>query len=76
MKEDKNAIITKGNDLITITSDDNYDIHKYLIDFSPFRINYFINETWIMEVNSKDLLYFESPSNVESIEVSQKFCFI
>jgi hypothetical protein len=36
-----------------------YDLHKYIITFNPFRIEYFINETSLIKTNDKDLLYFE-----------------
>lgn len=69
MKLDSQAIITRSDEAIQITSKDNYDSHTYRVSYSPFRINYYINDTWVMETNSKDLLYFESPNNVEAIDV-------
>ena len=70
MKLDSKAIITRSDEAVDITSKDYYDSHNYRVSFSPFRINYYINDTWVMEVNSKDLLYFESPNNVESLDVT------
>jgi hypothetical protein len=62
---DNDAKITRHNDNILIESQDDHDIHTYQIMHSPFRINYYINDTWVMEVNSKDLLYFETPHSIE-----------
>ena len=52
-----------------IKTNDSIDDHTFIIHFSPFRINYKINDEWVMEVNTNDLLYFESPNNVSNIDV-------
>ena len=46
-----------------------FDIHEYLIIFNPFRIIYTINGSFVMEVNHKDLLYFESDESIHEIKV-------
>ena len=78
MLKDREAKITRGEDAVEIESVDDVggDKHRYRLQFSPFRIQYYINRQWVMEVNSKVLLYFESPNNVEAIDVSIRFNLI
>ncbi len=67
---DDQAIINHSDKGAIIQSFFNSDSHSFKVSLKPFRINYLINGEWVMEINSKDLLYFESPKNVESISVS------
>lgn len=55
------STINKDAHSITIKSSNDKDQNEYIISMNPFRITYTINEEQVMEINTKDLLYFENP---------------
>lgn len=56
---DSKAEILEDSEEISMSSQQGFDTHTYTIKKTPFRIEYYINNTLLMETNSDDMMYFE-----------------
>ncbi|TNV84430.1 hypothetical protein FGO68_gene16765 [Halteria grandinella] len=74
LQHDGEAAITSDQEEVLLATVQGYDYHTYRIKKSPFRIEYFINDTLLIESNNDNMMYFERKLPTE--EQEQPFEFV